>query len=78
LLKEKQMPFEIINNRAVKNGIIGAMVGVFAPVFYTLIELAVYHPDMTFASYLRSVLANEHEELISYMFITGSIFVMGR
>jgi putative nucleotidyltransferase with HDIG domain len=71
------MPFEIINNRAVKNGIIGAMVGVFAPVFYTLIELAVYHSDMTFASYLRSVLANEHEELISYLFITGSIFVMG-
>jgi len=53
------------------------MVGVFAPVFYTLIELAVYHSDTTFSSYLRSVMANEHQELISCMFITCSVFVMG-
>ncbi len=71
------MPFGIFGNRAVKNGLIGAMVGVFAPVFYTLIELAVYHPDMTISYYFRSVLANEHQELISYLFITGSVFVMG-
>ncbi|MBI5190369.1 MAG: diguanylate cyclase [Nitrospirae bacterium] len=60
-----------------KYGVTGALVGATAPLMYTLVDFNLFHGDKTFSAYLRDVVLSSPENIITHVFIAGSIFVVG-
>lgn len=65
-----------LRSKAVKLGLIGSVAGAFAPVLHALIQLVLFHSDMSISEYLHESLTSG-ERLSSSIFIGGTVFVMG-
>ncbi len=61
---------------AFRLGIIGALVGACAPVLHTLLQLAIFHSEMSISEYFLRYYITSKEEMASNVFIGGSIIVM--
>jgi len=69
------MSLKNIESESVKLGLLGAAIGACAPVLYSLVQLAFFHPDMTMTEYYGFLLSPE--ELTGHVFIGGAVVVMG-
>ncbi len=67
----------IFNSQRVKFGLLGAMLGATAPFFYTLVHFNLFHSGQSFSAYLIHIVLDSPEEVVTHIFIGGSVLVMG-
>ncbi|HEY3346192.1 MAG TPA: HD domain-containing phosphohydrolase [Nitrospirota bacterium] len=65
-----------MHSKAVRLGLAGAVIGAFAPVLHTLLQLVLFYSDMSVAGYFHYAFTSK-EQVASSIFIAGTIFVMG-
>ncbi|MBI5695917.1 MAG: GAF domain-containing protein [Nitrospirae bacterium] len=70
------MPAGVLKSETVRFGTIGALLGASAPVLHTLLQMVVFHSDMSVSNYLHYAILDSHEGLASNIFIGGAAFVM--
>lgn len=71
------MTFLGTRSEKLKYGVTGALLGATAPLVYTLVNFNLFHGDITLGEYLRTVVLSSPEDIITHVFIAGSIFVVG-
>jgi len=67
----------LFKSEAVRLGVIGAFIGFCAPVLHTLLQLVIFHNDVSVSDYFFKYLIASKEEVASNFFIGGAVLVMG-
>lgn len=70
------MLLEFLKSGKVKYGLIGALLGLPAPVIYALLYYGIFHRSLSFVQYLAVVLKSP-ELMVTHIYVLSIVFVMG-
>jgi len=68
------MPQKFLSSRVLSLGVIGALIGLSAPVAFSVLHFALFHTGESFIDYISGL---GSEGIFTYAFISGSILVVG-